>query len=173
MFTCGFVPWRLRRIDSGDIVPEVLPLGTFTWSVEVNKRNSGWYKDSASANCTKRSRISAQSQAATAACVQPVIKKKDCTSAFHRQQKALATQAQSMEPDASKTLSYKIQFVEALAFVESQVEIYEYLQPTNNITYKSMMYATGPSPMAHVIVDYRILRQVKEGDTCHMKGCKH
>lgn len=33
MFACGFVPWRLRRLLSGDIVPEVLPLGTFSWGI--------------------------------------------------------------------------------------------------------------------------------------------
>ena len=36
MFTCGFVPWRLRKIHTGDAVPEVLPLGTFEWTIEAN-----------------------------------------------------------------------------------------------------------------------------------------
>ena len=44
---------------------------------------------------------------------------------------------------------------------QAQVEVYEYTQPTNNVTYNSMLYATTPSPMAHVIVDYRILRQAQ------------
>lgn len=31
-YVCGFVPWHVRRLAStGDLVPEVLPLGTFTW----------------------------------------------------------------------------------------------------------------------------------------------
>ena len=30
----GFVVWCLRKLPSGDHVPEVLPLGTFTWAVE-------------------------------------------------------------------------------------------------------------------------------------------
>ena len=34
MFLCGFVPWRLRRLHTGDIVPEVLPVGSFSWFVE-------------------------------------------------------------------------------------------------------------------------------------------
>ena len=33
MFMYGFVPWRIRKLSSGDLVPEVLPPGTFTWSV--------------------------------------------------------------------------------------------------------------------------------------------
>jgi hypothetical protein len=36
MFTCGFVPWRLRKLDSGAWIPETIPLGTFVWSAERN-----------------------------------------------------------------------------------------------------------------------------------------
>jgi hypothetical protein len=35
MVIFGFVPWRLRRLDSGDKVPEVMPLGTFDWHTEL------------------------------------------------------------------------------------------------------------------------------------------
>ena len=28
------MPWRLRKISTGDVVPEVIPLGLFTWSIE-------------------------------------------------------------------------------------------------------------------------------------------
>ena len=31
----GFVPWRVRRLESGAQVPEVLPAGSFRWGVEV------------------------------------------------------------------------------------------------------------------------------------------
>jgi hypothetical protein len=41
MFTCGFVPWRLRKIENGALVPEVIPLGTFAWSVESNRSSGG------------------------------------------------------------------------------------------------------------------------------------
>ena len=30
----GFVAWCVRKLPSGDKIPEVLPLGTFTWTVE-------------------------------------------------------------------------------------------------------------------------------------------
>lgn len=37
-YVLGFVPWHVRRLEStGDLVPEVIPLGTFTWSVELRK----------------------------------------------------------------------------------------------------------------------------------------
>jgi hypothetical protein len=34
MHTYGFVPWRLMKLKSGDKVPEVLPPGSFRWTVE-------------------------------------------------------------------------------------------------------------------------------------------
>lgn len=33
----GFVPWRVRKLPSGDGVPEVLPAGSFRWNIEVPK----------------------------------------------------------------------------------------------------------------------------------------
>jgi hypothetical protein len=56
MYTYGFVPWRLRRVGRGDVVPEVLPAGTFTWYTEVGpeeqESNPGRYPRS---NNRKRS----------------------------------------------------------------------------------------------------------------------
>ena len=42
-FTLGFVPWRLRKISSGDVVPEIIPLGIFTWTIESmgSRQNKG------------------------------------------------------------------------------------------------------------------------------------
>lgn len=33
-FACGFVPWRLRKLATGDPVPEVIPFGLYSWTVE-------------------------------------------------------------------------------------------------------------------------------------------
>jgi hypothetical protein len=37
MFTCGFVPWRLRKLESGALVPETIPLGTFIWETKAQE----------------------------------------------------------------------------------------------------------------------------------------
>ena len=34
MYMCGFVPWIIVR-ENGIPVPKVVPIGSFTWSVEV------------------------------------------------------------------------------------------------------------------------------------------
>jgi hypothetical protein len=58
MFTCGFVPWRLRKLDSGAWVPETIPLGTFVWAPErnVQKTSQSQNKMSFVENTTKRLR---------------------------------------------------------------------------------------------------------------------
>lgn len=49
MHTYGFVPWRLMTMESGDKIPEVLPPGTFRWTVELpneeNKKFATSYHD--------------------------------------------------------------------------------------------------------------------------------
>jgi hypothetical protein len=40
MHTTGFVAWRQCTLPSGDKIPEVLPLGTYRWSVEVSEKNN-------------------------------------------------------------------------------------------------------------------------------------
>ena len=39
MYFCGFVPWRIRTLPSGDKVPEALPLGSFEWNVRAADRD--------------------------------------------------------------------------------------------------------------------------------------
>ena len=35
IYTYGFVPWRLRKVGKGDLAPEVMPPGTFSWTTEI------------------------------------------------------------------------------------------------------------------------------------------
>jgi hypothetical protein len=47
MHTYGFVPWRIMKLPSGDKIPEVLPMGSFRWTIEhqTNQvRNTGIYR---------------------------------------------------------------------------------------------------------------------------------
>ena len=46
-----------------------------------------------------------------------------------------------------------------LLFEQDDIEIYEFAPPTNDITLNSPMYKTVPSPFAHILVDYRNIRQ--------------
>ena len=41
--TVGFAPYRIRKSKSGAQIPELLPLGTYTWHVARNMNNMGGY----------------------------------------------------------------------------------------------------------------------------------
>ena len=90
----GFVVWCVRKLPSGDRYPEVLPLGTFTWTVE---------------------------------------------------------------PDESgrQSLRYKIQLV----IKEVKYTVTEWIQPGFKVTENSILHATVQTPLAHLIEEYRILRE--------------
>jgi hypothetical protein len=90
----GFVVWCVRRLPSGDRYPEVLPLGSFTWTVE---------------------------------------------------------------PDESglRTLRYKVQLI----VKEVKHTVTEWIQPSYKVAENSILHATVQTPLAHLIEEYRILRE--------------
>jgi len=48
----GFVPFRIRASASGCMVPEVLPLGTYSWSVNMSSNKRQRYNCSSSSSST-------------------------------------------------------------------------------------------------------------------------
>ena len=88
----GFVAWCVRKLPSGDRVPEVLPLGTFTWSVQ---------------------------------------------------------------PDDEGRLRYRIQML----VKEVPHTVTEWVQPTYTVCEGSILHATVHTPLAHLIEEYKILRE--------------
>jgi hypothetical protein len=108
MFAYGFVPWHFRRLISGDLVPEVLAAGTFTWSIIQG--------DAAHIQCDYGN-------------------------------------------DASKSLLYDVKLTHAGNTVRREdVFIFEVTQPTWNISQGSHIHSCYPSPLSHIITDYKNLR---------------
>lgn len=251
-FTLGFVPWRLRRISTGDCVPEVIPLGLFTWSIDSipNRPSSSSLSHSSSSRkmqvlmmqqqqhqpqyqtslqklisqkkmSSSSSNSNGRDQVAAARAFQHQKeyfskdnkhvpynirderkmlkggnddggggvendggndgedgevdgtsssggKKRKAvqinTPAYYRQQEALRRQLFQRNPvddDETKLLRYVITFSENCGIMEEDVEIYEFMAPTNSITRISVLYGSVPSPLAHILVDYRNLRQAQ------------
>lgn len=231
------MPWRLRKLPTGDVVPEVIPLGLFTWSIEsipnrvarrgqqqraspagsgqfagppgARARGSGLPEMDKHQMAAERSfqkqkayfadpkrvpyplqgdvmRMGTRADESKAAEKQrlrgfadeqqkqkggdggeapdafaPEKRQKRAapnTPAFYRQQEALGRQAPPTDNDESKMLRYTICFTENCNVLEDDVEIYEYLSPTNSITRYSLLYGTVPSPMSHLLIDYRNIR---------------
>jgi hypothetical protein len=91
----GFVVWCVRKLASGDSVPEVLPLGSFTWVVEP-------------------------------------------------------------DPSGRQSLRYKIHLV---GIKEVGFTVTEWIQPNLSVSENSILHATVQTPLAHLIEEYKILRE--------------
>jgi hypothetical protein len=114
MFTYGFVPWRTRRLASGDEVPEVLPNGTFSWHTEAGQS---------------------------------------------RDQHERAKRQRS--DDDSRLVVYRITPIVA-GLREEDVHISVVTPPGLDVSVNSNLYASVPSPMGHLIVDYKNLREAQK-----------
>ena len=188
MYTCGFVPWRLRRIQSGDVVPEVLPLGTFGWGVQVGNQHSKNDRDTADPIVRKLATLAGK-HAEHAQRVQhanpgmPTDAKRQKTSsqpqdiANMRQKLQMASGPRPLDDNTTKYMHYVLHITESAGIKENMVEIYEYIQPTNNIMSNSPLYSTISTPMAHAIIDFRIQRQAQirmayaDAWNCQVRSC--
>lgn len=135
MYTYGFVPWRLRRVGRGDLVPEVLPAGTFSWSTEVGpdeqQSNPGRYPISGG---QKRGRGAAES---------------------------LRGSGGLYEDDTSRLVVYKIK-PSAGGVREEDVSLYISTPPSLDVAGGSSLYATVPSPLASLLTDFKNLREAQK-----------
>jgi hypothetical protein len=109
MIAYGFVPWHVRRIEGGDEVPEVIPMGTFTWTTEVPSVGSG---------------------------------------------------APRQERDAG-LVTYRVRLSTQMGLKDEDVQVFTIYPPSLDVSVNSILYATVPSPMAHVLTDYKNLRQAQ------------
>ncbi len=107
----GFVPWRVRRLrKGGDEVPEVIPMGTFTWTTEIPSVQS--------------------------------------------------SNAPRQDPDPG-LVTYRVRLTAQMGIKDEDVELFVVYPPALDVSVNSMLYATVSSPMAHVLTDYKNLRQAQ------------
>jgi len=188
IFAYGFVPWRLRKLATGDAVPEVIPMGTFTWSVETSAttgpershdelarravgldRNDGGrvvgrgrpVGGGGNGNWGDAEKVEPEKTSKTVAKEGEVPAKRRRNDLYERQQRALRAQPNPKDDSLSKLLRYEIRFVENLNIFEEEVEIHEHVPPTNNVTYYSVLHSTVMSPLAHLVTDYKHIRQAQ------------
>ena len=120
MIIFGFVPWRLRRLSSGDRVPEVMPLGTFDWHTELG----------------------------------PTQENRNQYYAGRKRKPP------SGVDDDTRLVIYRV--VPTVGDVkEEDVHVYIHTPPALNISVNSAMSATVPSPISHVLTDYKNLRSAQ------------
>jgi hypothetical protein len=119
IYAFGFVPWRLRKVGKGDMVPEVLPPGTFNWHTELGPSEKRGYD--------KRKPEDAQSDE---------------------------------NGDQSRLVVYRV-IPTAGGVKQEDVHIFTVNPPSLDISVNSNLYATVPSPLAHLLTDYKNLREAQ------------
>ena len=116
MIVFGFVPWRVRRLRSGDTIPEVLPWGTFEWSTELGPTQPGG-----------------------------AGKKRGPPKGVD---------------DDSRLVVYRV-LPTAGDIKEEDIHVYISTTPSYNVSINSTMAATVPTPLAHVLTDFKNLRNAQ------------
>lgn len=77
------------------------------------------------------------------------------------------TEIPSKEPRAvrqqrdSGFVSYRVQITAPLEVKDHDVNVYVHTPPALDISVNSMLYATVPSPLSHVLIDYKNMRQAQ------------
>lgn len=179
-FICGFVPWHVRRLKStGDLVPEIIPLGTFTWHIELRSERQN----------RKRKESMPREEFATSY-VPSIISRREGNAPLRKEDKWHAKWNEKNEmkqesfdtkvtetgikremghPAGSKAvkedkesqyLQYRV-VITAGDLAEDEIYVYDFVPPNYGVCNNSMMYATIPSPVSHLLVDYKNLRQAQ------------
>ena len=141
MFTYGFVPWRTRTLGKGDVIPEVLSAGTFSWHTEVgpdeqSKAPHGHHGQSSS---------------------------RGNTMAGKRRRKGEPQNPQLSTPDDddSRLVIYRVT-PSAGGVREEDVFVYISTPPALDVSANSSLYATVPSPLSYLLTDYKNLREAQK-----------
>lgn len=143
MYTYGFVPWRLRPVGRGDMVPEVLPPGTFTWYTEVGPddqdSNPGRY---CAPSTPTRSNHSQGAKGRKRRYNHHNIDDGD-------------------DDDASRLVVYRVK-PSAGGVREEDVSIYITTPPSLDVACNSSLYATVSTPLSSLLTDYKNLREAQK-----------
>lgn len=132
MVIFGFVPWRVRRVGSGDQVPEVLPCGTFDWHTETGPGQAGVQHNGGSTPYNNNH------------------------AGFNSRKRKLP---QGTDDD-TRLVVYRV-IPTAGGVKEEDVHVYIYSDPAYNVESNSVISATVPSPLAHILTDYKNLRNAQ------------
>lgn len=118
IYAFGFVPWRLRKVGKGDVIPEVLPPGTFNWHTELGPNQYTHYD------------------------------------------KRKAQEDDQYDGDSSRLVVYKV-IPTAGGVKQEDIFVFTVTPPSLDISVNSNLFATVPSPLAHLLTDYKNLREAQ------------
>jgi len=85
-----------------------------------------------------------------------------CNGTFHWFTEVPSRDAKAINQQKTRGhVAYRVQITSALDVKDEDIEIYAYTPPSLDVSVNSMLYATVPSPLSHVLIDYKNLRQAQ------------
>lgn len=156
MYICGFAAWHLTYNSDGDIVPENIPIGSFTWSTETKE---AYYKKKQRDDGVNTGKVQRQKfQFQPPEHVQAGKISKCSDKRYIRQRKHLHEQFQKFVYDErinSNLTYYQIKFIRELGVKAEDVEIFNLHTPSLCGDFSSSVQ----SPLLHVLQDYKRCRE--------------
>ena len=134
MYTYGFVPWRLRKVGKGDLVPEVMAPGTFSWSTEIGP---------------------SEQEARLSGVQDPTRKRR------HLPDSPDGHGDDGDGDDHTRLVVYRVK-PNAGGVREEDVSVYITSPPALDVATGSILYATVPSPLASLLTDFKNLREAQK-----------
>jgi hypothetical protein len=174
MFVYGFVPWFPKKLCSGDVVPSVLPPGTFSWSVKPSSQDDG--RRDYQYNSSKRRRSwDRDTSHARHNFDNERTRKRDIRDQQSNSSNKDRNNERGKNPVPSSRwdhlriphndsysglLHYDIT-VTVGDIDPEDVFIFNVNMIGYNISMNSSVYATLPSPMSHLLVEYKNFREAQ------------
>ena len=85
-----------------------------------------------------------------------------CNGTFHWFTEVPSRDAKAIHQQRTRGhVAYRVQITSPLDVKDEDIEIYAYTPPSLDVSVNSMLYATVPSPLSHVLIDYKNLRQAQ------------
>jgi hypothetical protein len=191
IYIYGFVPWTPRKLPSGDIIPETIPHGMFTWGVMPrtdNDSKSARYSRSASHTrqfrdwhgekdeIKQKRRALEGGEAHDMDAGRKLKDEKPHHAGMEHNQTGIDIETPMLGPkmtgnrwnhlpipltaNDAQSLRYVIH-MENMDVEPEDVFIFEVTKPNFKVTESSILYATISSPMSHILVDYKNLRDAQ------------
>lgn len=156
-YICGFVPWILRK-TKGNVIPEVLPLGTFTWTTELlSHKRKRLEKREGSHPVAVSSYIPSVVRDSKMVQLQQGERESRQPAAGGRLGDARGSRRVKQD-SAGTYVSYRVMVTDG-GVDEDDVFIYTFTPAVYEVGTSSVLYSTVPSPLANLIIDYKNLRQ--------------
>ena len=151
MFIYGFVPWHPRKLPSGDIVPMVLPHGSFTWYVR------GIDRDELRQRARRRHHETRTEDEDDG----PRAKGKEkFDSRLGRSRRRWAHLPVPRSENGSKVAQHVVRLTHGDVDPDD-IQVFDTSNADMHVSNNSNLFATVPSPLSHLLADYKNIRDAQ------------